>query len=671
MKKRSRRLLAIVCSIALVIGSFATYVGVKDVKATDYSTLYYTNATTSSQNVKYAIAFVERDADHGSNFNVVETQSGDSVLYVALKDIYTKPNFKSISCNGHTDSNPTTGCHMFIQTSWFNYNAYNVVTMVDALDNDWTFVVRAGDIRAVAPTSATASAQAGVPGSINVSWTEGSNVPDGQVYRIYIDGEMKKGGISGTSAVVNNVDGGTHTVQVKGFYNENESDPATTEVTVDTGVRYSSAISIEGFQIRSNYDESGQAPSSVAFRTMCKAPKVGSTVKANGVNYTVASFGTIYGKDVDASRSGKAEDNTMDASYTLLDPTPVENQDWQYEGLRNRVRTKGYVATANAIISDYKSGDTDNTYYAFTMQGMDGNMANTLWVRPFVVTTNNTIIYGKTTAYTSVAEIANTLYVNSMCKNITSHNYLYSAILNSTQLQSDYNTYGNIYYRTSQVTYGWNGNLYIGFRLVPDSWNGTSADEGQYAVVGDWRIHASSHYNDGEGHDQAKASYRGNTNDELEVRVENPGEENWTDGQLWNWGIQMKLNNNIAYSRLEDGKDYTMVVSYNTTDAGTMRVKPEGNGNASGWDMVYDFDAVEGNNVHRIPIHYSRAKFILNPGADPSIVLVPAKFEIKSAAKRDELHIEYNGSKAEGSAGGFPAGTVISKISISFEEGIN
>ena len=548
-----------------------------------------------------------------------------------------------------------------------------------------TVIFRIGGV--IAPEGVTATEQAGVPGSIRVDWTPGEGTPSGQVFRVYVDGDMKKGNLTGTSAIINNIDAGTHTVKVVGFYLDEESDGPETTVSVSTSVKYSSEIAVEGFQIRSNYpdDATAEEKNNVAYRTMCKAPKVGNTVKANGKTYEVADVGTIYA--IDTNTKDKEGTNVLDASYTLLNETPITGQQYTYTGLRqyggNNV-TYGYVAKGEAIISDYKAGDRDNVYYAFTMRNMNAQMANTLWVRPFVVATDGTIIYGKSTAYTSVAEIANVLYTNSMSKNVTSHDYLYNKILHNSILQQAQNPF----YRNTQIQYGWNANLYIGFRLVPDSWNGGQADEGQYVVVGDWKIHNSSHYNEQEEGKQAQASYKGNTNDEMQVRVDNPGDEFETDGWFWNWGIQMKLANQKAYHRLEDNRKYRMTITYNTTKPGIMRIKTEGNGAAKqsegylmeGHDLVYDFDSQTGGNSHSIEFTYSKQKYINNPGADPSIVICPGAFNVypftnptSERLSRGQLHIKYLGQYSDSTSitegvGGFPAGTIISDVDITFTE---
>lgn len=714
MKRRNRGLIAIVCIVALLISSFATYTAIteKEVKADskyadlDYTTTQAIPTSDNPNSVPMAYAICEEESTpamyaYANNYWTINTYTPHYAnISWGADSPYASPD--SVTVNG-IDYNSQTGpiqeftptvIHIDSTHSAGFTTGYNTVKITKGSEYV-TIVYRAGAV--VAPTQVDAYEQAGVPGSIIVNWTPGSAVPQDQVYRVYVDGDMKKGNLTGTSAVVNNIDAGTHTIQVVGFYLNIESDGPTKSLTTSVGVKYSPEISIEGFQIRSNYpdDATTEEKNNVAFRTMCKAPKKNGTVKVGGKTYTVKDVGTIYA--LDTNTRDKNGTNVLDASYTLLNETPVSGQQYKYTGFRTYQgtnKTYGYVAEDDAIISDYKAGDTDNVYYAFTMQGMNQDMANTLWVRPFVVANDSagTIIYGKSTAYTSVAEIANKLYSTSMCKNITSHNYLFEKILNNSILQ----TAQNPFYRTPSQTveYGWNGNLYIGFRKVPDSWDaGAGVDEGTYVPVGDWRIHNTSHYNETitTSDKKAAASYKGNTNDEMEVRVDNPGAERRTEGFLWNWGIQMKLANQIAYNRLEDGRKYRMTITYNTTKAGIMRIKTEGNCAAKrsegywqdGHDLVYDFDAVAGGNSHNIEFTYNKFNYEKNPGADPSIVICPGVFNVYPFGEagsatygndcRAMLHIKYKGQYKDTTStvedvGGFPAGTIISNVDVTFTE---
>ena len=456
---------------------------------------------------------------------------------------------------------------------------------------------------------------------------------------------------------VNNLPQGTHDIGVSGVWGD-ETDIAETTVNMTNSVLYSTKLSIEGFQIRSNYG-TGETPSSIAYRTLCKAPKSGSKIVVNGQEYTVDQFGTSYA--IDSNTSGDNDNNTIDASYTLLNPQPVSGQQYKYRGLDTRTVggknvTYGYIASGDAIVDDWKESDTENTYYAFTMQNMDDQACNTLFVRPFIVTTNNTIIYGKTTAYTSVAEIADVLYTNSMSKNSTAHAYLYSDILNKNSVVPT----SNPHHKSSPVGYGWNGNLYIGFRLVPDSWTGQTHDEMQYVKIGDYFVHASSYFTgETDKVPGSSASYKGFTNEELALRVEQPGKAMWYDEyQDWyNWGIQIKYPNKIAYARLEDHKVYNLVVRYKSTNAGTMWMKREGphveggDGKTTpyegGDDQPLPYAATAGYNEIKVKFRYlDWYKTISN---DPSIVF------------------SLGGGHGEDSTG-FPKGTIISDLDISFEE---
>ena len=103
-----------------------------------------------------------------------------------------------------------------------------------------------------------------------------------------------------------------------------------------------------------------------------------------------------------------------------------------------------------------------------------------------------------------------------------------------------------------------------------------------------------------------------------------------------------------------------------------------------GHDLVYDFDAVAGGNSHNIEFTYNKNKYEKNPGADPSIVICPGVFNVYPFGDssggstygndcRAMLHVKYLGqykdvTSTKEDVGGFPAGTIISNVDITFTE---
>ncbi len=635
----------------------------------DYESLVFFKADSPYAD-EVALAFVEYDGHESEMSNVRVQFDNTNVIVTQLTASYVKPNYKEITCNGHTDSSPAAGANFNIPKTWLNYNNYNDVTIKDFNNDIWHFVIRYGRVGGVAPSAVTADPvyDGGDPvaGCVNVTWTPGSSAQSGQTYRIYVDGVLHKSDVTGTAKVINNVPAGKHTISVSGFYAGIESSKTAADpITVSQGVLYSPRISVEGFQIRSNYATSAEyakyvanntaADGGVAYRSVMKAPKKNSTISVDGVNYTVTDYGTSF--CLDTQMDGTA---AYDASYTLLDEAGVSGKEYDYVGIRNPERTFGYVASGDAIVDGYKSGDNENDYYAFTMQHMSGDATKTtIHIRAFVKATHNgqtRIIYGKQSTYTSVVDVANFLYVNSMAKNEPAHEYLFNAIAGNSA------TSGHPKHLNSTIEYGWETNLYIGFKKIVDAWNpDTHTEEMQYVPIGDWRLHANSSFQN------AAASSKGRSNEEMQLRVDNTGMETGTEWGVYNWGIQMKLPNVRAYKHLENGVKYNLIISYNSTKAGIMRIKPEGNGQDNGDDMIYDFDAIQGSNVHKIQFIYDKQRYIGNPGGDPSIVLSPGAFTVGNSTA-DTPHIDYHGTHAVGDIGGFPTGTIISNVEYSFEE---
>lgn len=642
MRKRIRKLIAIVSVVALVISSFATYSAYNDVKADTWTEVPGMNGTYAYRiNSNNLTGFVRLNFYTGGDIDYLQV-IGDGNSGLADATVTLNNATQAFDPNGfyREHSAPVVG---FKLTDLPNKEYYNITVTGTGGAIDFTVKKGTPGTPAVQPTNVVATAVSGVQGAAEVTW-QCQNPYPGQTYNVYVDDALMKTGVSRLYTTVNNLSYGTHIVEVCGVFSGEETERTSTTVNISSTVKSTSNISIEGFQIQTNFPDRSDPPDHVAFRSMCKAPNKGSKMTIDDKQYEVDKFGIVYALDYE-NNTGYNENNNLDASYTLLNETPVVGEDWTYEGLRtyddNDV-AYGFVATNKAIIEDYKPADTDNTYYAITMPNMDPMARCTIFFRAYVVATDGTIIYGKTTAYTSVCEIADIIYSNSMSKNASSHDYIYNGILHNTSITPATNPH----YKASPITYGWNGNLYIGFRKVPDSWNSSThtTEEMQYISVGDYNIHASSFYDNPEldivG---AAASYKGFTNEEMAVRIDQPG---WGHLDEWqnfiNWGVQIKLPNRTAYARLEDGKTYKMTVLYRATNAGEMKMKCEGIDTLP----VY-FNAVKGMN--KIEKTFTFHNGYMNLSNDASIVFAPCGDD-------DTVHP------------GFPRGTIVSDFDVSFTE---
>ncbi|MBR3646127.1 MAG: discoidin domain-containing protein [Lachnospiraceae bacterium] len=223
---------------------------------------------------------------------------------------------------------------------------------------------------------------------------------------------------------------------------------------VTSSFMFSDAISVEGFQMKTN-----GINGDVAFRTVCKAPKTGSTITVDGHTYTVAGMGTIF--TLDPNPTYDKNNNLITPRYTVLDPSmqtdPNEyNAYLGYYKYNNVNYTYGYVATQAGIISDYNPADKDNSYYVRTMTGIDSQLINKIMhVRAFVVTTDNKFIYGTEVKDISVGEVAAYIYDHSSAPNYHGHEYLYSILSDASFIGED-----SPYYRPNKKEYGWNDSLY-------------------------------------------------------------------------------------------------------------------------------------------------------------------------------------------------------------------
>lgn len=232
---------------------------------------------------------------------------------------------------------------------------------------------------------------------------------------------------------------------------------ATTSMKLDVvsaaDVLISPEISVVGYQMKTNVS----SDEGVAFRTVCKAPDIGSVITVGEKNYTIIKHGTIYTKD--PNRSGKAENKVLNKSYTeldtdyVLDTETVNKYGFEYVGKKaydDKIVTFGYLATDIGII---KSEDGYTTYVR-TMTNMDDYVLNTLHIRPYVEAVdeegNKTIIYGQYSSIVSVVEVAYKVYMESKAPSAEGHKYLYDSILSKVPTS-------NPFYKDTEEEYGWAG----------------------------------------------------------------------------------------------------------------------------------------------------------------------------------------------------------------------
>ncbi|MBR2190464.1 MAG: hypothetical protein IJ883_02325 [Eubacterium sp.] len=139
LSRFSKQIIAVVCSIAMLAVGLA-FVPANSTKADDYSDLTF---KVSNNNPDLAVAFVTQGGvtteqevnyclDQGNNF------------YCATTAAFTKPNFKTVTCNGNVEDPARAGANFWVPMSVLNDNAYNLVTIEDAVGNTAQFVIRKG-----------------------------------------------------------------------------------------------------------------------------------------------------------------------------------------------------------------------------------------------------------------------------------------------------------------------------------------------------------------------------------------------------------------------------------------------------------------------------------------------------------------------------------------------
>ncbi|MBQ2642798.1 MAG: discoidin domain-containing protein [Eubacterium sp.] len=151
MSRSIKKTIAVLCALAMVVAGIV-YTPATNAVADDYSDLEF---KVSDNNPDMAIAFVTQGGvttsqevnyclDQGTNF------------YCATTAAFTKPNFKTVTCNGNVEDPARAGANFWIPVSVLNDDAYNLVTIEDAVGNTSQFVIRMGtpsETTTVAPTT--------------------------------------------------------------------------------------------------------------------------------------------------------------------------------------------------------------------------------------------------------------------------------------------------------------------------------------------------------------------------------------------------------------------------------------------------------------------------------------------------------------------------------------
>lgn len=218
----------------------------------------------------------------------------------------------------------------------------------------------------------------------------------------------------------------------------------------------SDELDVVGFQIKTNTEKADE----YAFRAVCKAPKIGSTITVADIQYEVANVGTIYVMDPYVGYD--KENNYLTDKYTTLDNTQIytaSNGIRFYKGAHKYNDTNytyGYISTDAGIIANYNPSDTTHTYYMQTMESLTSVHINqTFHTRAFVVATDGTIIYSTKVVDMSYLEIASTVYNKGTASSYTGHLYLQALLSDESKIGV-----GNPYLITGTKDYGWNDNLF-------------------------------------------------------------------------------------------------------------------------------------------------------------------------------------------------------------------
>lgn len=257
MNRRFKKLIAVVCAIAMVVTSVTVYNSTAKAEAADYSTLTYTVV----EGTEYAVAPLE-------DFPISWARmDGDAIMFelgVASGTNPIWPAFSDMTLNGvAVDAAHTAGAWMKVWPSELKENAYNVVEATSAVTNEkFHVIVKNGTpseepdetttVDPDAPTTTpapTTTAEVKVPATptglvVNINDLKTNYtiafapVSGAKTFKLYVDGEYKKDITNGGVVTIEELGleaGKTYTFGVTAVNEAGESDKATVQVTVPAG----------------------------------------------------------------------------------------------------------------------------------------------------------------------------------------------------------------------------------------------------------------------------------------------------------------------------------------------------------------------------------------------------------------------------------------------------
>ena len=225
-------------------------------------------------------------------------------------------------------------------------------------------------------------------GTINVVWGFDPNIYKGELYNVYVDGELKLSKVVCGAYDITGISGGTHTVKITAVLNDIESNGVTGDVTVAEKAELKAAVELNGFQISTTVE---------GYRTL---------YSVSDPNGEVTSVGLVYGLADYASESDMVINSANDKVFD-------------------------YVATEAGKMSETVSELESATSYTMTMRYGTVNtdfLSADVSVRAYAVLKDGTVIYSDVQT-TSVFDIAAVVYGKLLMNTEEAHNYLYTNIL--------------------------------------------------------------------------------------------------------------------------------------------------------------------------------------------------------------------------------------------------
>lgn len=341
MKKGIKKIIAMVCAIAMVVSSMTVNTKIETKADVDYTGYDYKTIDASKQLYVAYMDGIDSSVALSSNLRM------DGTDYIFCETMATKvvPDFQRI-VYADVDEKPVAGSFFRIPLAKLTQNGYTPVTITDKNGNEHHFVVKYGNPSEATVSPVTDLNAEGGERNITVNWVYPSDATSETKYYVYLDDEQEARAIlknNDFQALLWDVPAGNHTVKVKTFCNGTFSEPVeSSQVNVyenDTAITNLKAISPRAHYIDITWtQESSVRMTQLTLWDMNSGELVTTTVNAAGTphfSFSVQSKGTYIVQLIAGGDDGRHSVLSVPVTVGIVDPVQPTDLECTVDTSRN------------------------------------------------------------------------------------------------------------------------------------------------------------------------------------------------------------------------------------------------------------------------------------------------------------------------------------------------